>query len=81
MTYSSDQHSSQIGFVFTGENKQAWLDCEVIHRKCVISQHKLEVVDFRFHVYARSDKQAEIDKTKWCKLKREDIRNLSRKGS
>ena len=35
----------------------------------VVSQHKLLVVDFRFQVRARRDKQAKIERTKWWKLK------------
>ena len=39
--------------------------------ECVVSQHKLLVVDFRFQVRARRNKQAKIERTKWWKLKEE----------
>ena len=66
VTFSSGQHSSQIDFVLIQrKDKRACLGCKVIPGECVVSQHKLLVVDFRFQVRARSDKQAKIERIKW----------------
>jgi hypothetical protein len=49
VTFSSGHRSSQIDFVLTRrEDKQACLDCKVIPRESVLSQHNLVVADFHF---------------------------------
>ena len=74
MTLSSEQHFSQIDFVLARrKDKRACLDCKVIPRECVVSQHKLLVADFRFQVRAHRDKQAKIKRTKRWKLKEETL--------
>jgi hypothetical protein len=71
VTFSSGHRSSQIDFVLTRrEDKQACLDCKVIPRESVVSQHNL-VVDFCFRTRTHRDKQAKIARTKWLKLKGE----------
>jgi hypothetical protein len=47
-----------------GEDKQACLDCKVIPKVYVVSQHKLVVAVFCFQVCACKDKQAKIVRTK-----------------
>jgi hypothetical protein len=57
VTCSSGQHSSQIDFVLTRrEDKQACLDCKVIPKERVVSQHKLVMAVVRFQVRASRDK-------------------------
>jgi hypothetical protein len=49
VTFRSGQHSSQVDFILaTRENRRACFDCKVLPRECVVPQHKLVVVDFRF---------------------------------
>jgi hypothetical protein len=51
VTFSSSQHYSQIDFILTRrEDRHACLDCKVIPGECVVPQHNLVVVDFRFWV-------------------------------
>ena len=50
VTFRSGQYSSQIDFVLTRRDKQPCVDCKVIPEECVVSQHKLVVVDFHFLV-------------------------------
>ena len=69
MTFSSGQYSSQIDFVLTRRrDKRTCVDCKVIPGECVVAQHKLVVVDFRFLVQAHGNKQARVARTKWWKL-------------
>lgn len=35
-------------FIVRREDKQAYLNCMVIHEDCVVSQHKLVMTAFRF---------------------------------
>ena len=66
VTFSSGQYSSQIDFVLTRRrDKQTCMDCKMIPRECVVAQHKLVVVDFRFLVQAHGNKQARVARTKW----------------
>jgi hypothetical protein len=47
VTFSSGQHCSQIDFILARrEERHACLDCKVIPRECVVSQHKIMVADF-----------------------------------
>jgi hypothetical protein len=49
ITFNDGQHSSQIDFVLTRrEERPNCMDCKVIPGECVVTQHKLFVVDFRF---------------------------------
>jgi hypothetical protein len=51
VTFSRDQHYSQIDFILVRrEDMHACLDCKVIPEECVVPQHKLVVADFRFRV-------------------------------
>jgi hypothetical protein len=51
VTFRSGHRSSQIDLVLTRrEDKQACLDCKVIPRERVVSQHNLVVVDFCFRI-------------------------------
>ena len=43
----------------------------MIPGECVVAQHKLVAVDFRFLVQGRGNKQARVARTKWWKLERE----------
>ena len=43
----------------------------MIPGESVVSQHKLVVVDFRFLVQARGNKQTRVARTKWWKLEEE----------
>jgi hypothetical protein len=45
------------------------MDCKVIPGECVVTQHKLLVVDFHFQVCFRRDRDVKITRTKWWKLK------------
>ena len=66
VTFSNGQHSSHIDFVLARrKDKRACLGYKVIPGECVVSQHKLLMVDFRFQVRARRDKQGKIERTKW----------------
>jgi hypothetical protein len=72
ITFSSGQHSSQIDFVLTRrEERPNCLDCKVIPGECVVTQHKLLVVDFYFQVCVRRDRGMKITRTMWWKLKRD----------
>jgi hypothetical protein len=54
ITFSSGQHSSQIDFVLTRrEERPNCMDYKVIPGECVVTQHKLLVVDFYFQVCVR----------------------------
>jgi hypothetical protein len=71
ITFSSGQHSSQIDFVLTRREKRPkCMDCKVIPGECVVTQHKLLMVDFYFQVCIRQDKGMKITRTRWWKLKR-----------
>jgi hypothetical protein len=51
VTFSSGQHCSQINFIIVRrENRHVCLDYKVIPGECVVPQHKLVLVDFRFRV-------------------------------
>jgi hypothetical protein len=51
VTFSSGWHCSQIDFILVRrEDRHTCLDCRVIPGECVMPQHKLMVVDFRFRV-------------------------------
>jgi hypothetical protein len=66
ITFSSGQHCSQIDFILTRrEDRHAYLDCKVILGECVVSQHKLVVVDFHFWVYFQRSKRVQALRTKW----------------
>ena len=72
MTFSSGQYSSQIDFVLIRRrDKRTCVDCKVIPEECVVAQHKLVVVDLRFLVQARGNKQSRVARTKWWKLEEE----------
>jgi hypothetical protein len=47
------------------------LDCKVIPGECVVPQHKLVVVDFRFRVRLQRSKSVQAPRTMWWKLKEE----------
>ncbi|PWZ30868.1 Coiled-coil domain-containing protein SCD2 [Zea mays] len=70
VTFSSGQHTSQIDFVLLRkEDMHACLDCKVIPRECVVTQHKLVVADFRFEIRLQRNKHNKVTRTKWWKLK------------
>jgi hypothetical protein len=45
------------------------MDCKVIPSECFITQHKLLVVDFHFHVCIWRDRDMKITRTRWWKFK------------
>jgi hypothetical protein len=66
VTFNSGQHCSQIDFILTRiEDRHACLDCKVILGECVVPQHKLVVVDFRFRVRLQQSKSVQVPRTKW----------------
>jgi hypothetical protein len=70
VTFSSDQHCSQIDFILARrDDMHACLDCMVIPGECVVPQHKLVVADFRFRVRLQRSKRVQAPRTKWWKLK------------
>jgi hypothetical protein len=70
ITFSSGQHSSQIDFVLTRrEERPNCMDWKVIPGECVVTQHKLLMVDFCFQVCVRRDRDMKIMRTRWWKLK------------
>ena len=71
VTFSSGQYFSQIDFVLTRRDNRTYVDCKMIHGKCVVAQHKMVVADFCFLVQARRKKQARVARTKWWKLEGE----------
>jgi hypothetical protein len=49
VTFRSGQHLNQIDFILARrEDRCACFDCKVLLGECVVPQHKLVVVDFRF---------------------------------
>jgi hypothetical protein len=73
--FSSGQHCSQIDFIPTRrEDRHACLDYKVIPEECVVPQHKLVVVDFRFRVRFQRSKHVQASMMKWWKFK-EDVMN------
>jgi hypothetical protein len=65
ITFNSGQHSSQIDFVLTRrDEKSNCMDCKVIPGECVVTQHKLLVVDFHFQVCVRRDRGVKITRAK-----------------
>jgi hypothetical protein len=65
VTFHSRQHSSQTDFMLAKrEDRRACLDCKVILGECVVPQHKLVVVNFRFWVRVHRDKWAKIARMK-----------------
>jgi hypothetical protein len=75
VTFSNDQHCSQIDFILTRRSdRHACLDCKVIPGECVVPQHKLVVVDFRFRVHLQRSKRVQAPRTKWWKLKKEAVK-------
>jgi hypothetical protein len=53
------------------------LNCKVISRECVVPQHKLMVADFRFRIRLQWSKRIQAPRTKWWKLKEEDVQGES----
>jgi hypothetical protein len=51
------------------EERPNCMDCKVIPGECVVTQHKLLVVNFYFQVCVRRDRGMKIMKTRWWKLK------------
>jgi hypothetical protein len=45
------------------------MDCKVIPGECVVTQHKLFVIDFCFQVCVRRDRGMKITRMRWSKLK------------
>jgi hypothetical protein len=65
-TFCSGQYCRQIDFVLARiENRPACLDCKMIHRECVVPQHKLVVADFHFRVCFQRSKRVQSLRTKW----------------
>jgi hypothetical protein len=48
ITFNSGQHSNQIDFILTRRERPNFMNYKVIHGKCVVTQYKLLVADFRF---------------------------------
>jgi hypothetical protein len=72
VTFSSDQHCSQIDFILVRrEDRPACLDCKVIPKECVIPQHKLVVADLHFRVRFQQSKHVQALRIKLWKLKEE----------
>jgi hypothetical protein len=70
ISFSSGQHLSQVDFVLTRrEERPNCMDCKVIPGECVVTQHKILVADFYFHVCVRRDRGMKITRTRWWKLK------------
>jgi hypothetical protein len=70
ITFSSGQHSSQIDFLLIRrEERPNCINYKVISGECVVTHHKLLVVDFYFKVCIRRDKDMKIMRTRWWKLK------------
>jgi hypothetical protein len=66
VTFNNSQHCSQIDFIIARrEDRHACLDCKVIPGECVVPQHKLVVVDFRFQVRFQRSKRVQAPRTKW----------------
>jgi hypothetical protein len=66
VTFSSGQHCSQIDFILVRrEDRHACLDCKVIPGECVVPQHKLVAVVFRFQVRFQRSKRVQAPRTKW----------------
>jgi hypothetical protein len=79
VTFSSGQYCSQINFILARrEDRHACLDCKVIPGECVVPQHKLVVVDFRFRIRFQRSKRIQVSRTKWWKLKEEATKTLRR---
>jgi hypothetical protein len=65
VTFSSGQYYSQIDFILMRrEDRHACLDCKVIPGECVLPQHKLVVVDFRFRVRSQRSKRIQASRMK-----------------
>jgi hypothetical protein len=78
ITFSSGQYCSQIDFILTRrEDRHACLDCKMIPRECVMPQHKLVIVDFRFSVRLKRSKHVQAPRTKWWKLKEEATKTFN----
>jgi hypothetical protein len=66
VTFSSGQHCNKIDFILVKrEDRHPCLDCKVIPRECVVSQHKLVIADFRFRVRFQQSKHVQARMTKW----------------
>ena len=77
VTFRSGQHSSQIDFILARrEDRWDCLDSRVILGECVVPQHKLVVVDFRFWVRVHREKRGKIMRTKWWKLRGEAVQTF-----
>jgi hypothetical protein len=55
------------------------MDCKVIPGECVVTQHKILVVDFHFQVCVRRDRVMKITRTKWWKFKGDVFQVLKNK--
>jgi len=72
VTFCSGQHRSQIDFMLTRKGDQrSCIDCRVIPGECVVTQHKLVIMDFRFRIGVVRDKCNKEVKIKWWNLKGE----------
>jgi hypothetical protein len=79
VTFSSDQHCSQIDFILTRrEDRPACLACMVIPGECVVPQYKLVVADFCFRVRFQRSKRVQTPRTKWWNLKKRQRRHSRR---
>jgi hypothetical protein len=66
ITFNNDQHSSQIDFILVRrEGIPNCMNYNVIPGECVITRHKLLVVDFHFQVRVRRDRNTKITRMKW----------------
>lgn len=66
VTFQSGLHCSQIDFILARkEYRHACLDCKVIPKECVVPQHRLVVVDFRFQLRSLRSKQIKVKMIKW----------------
>lgn len=72
VTFCSGQHRSQIDFVLTRkDDRGSCIDCKVIPGECVVTQHKLVVVNFHFRIGVVRNKCNKDVKIKWWNLKGE----------
>jgi hypothetical protein len=75
VSVSNGQHCSQIDFIIMRrEDWHTCLDCKVIPEECVVPQHNLVVVDFRFPVRLQRSKRVQASRTKWWKLKEDAVK-------
>ncbi|QHN93813.1 TIR-NBS-LRR type disease resistance protein [Arachis hypogaea] len=81
ITYKSGMTSSQIDFLLRRFDRKFCINCKIIPRESLTTQHRVLVMDFRVKQKLRKRHHTKNPRTRWWRMKGEEQRSfLSRVG-